>query len=97
MLALLPPRPFGASRDVPRLPHILPSEVIERKKETLQACLRNARDSVLGLGLTSNRSSVVSDRFSQVHRFQNVRKRLCAGFTTQRDHLLYPHTGSLQY
>ena len=28
--------------------------------------------------------------------FQSVRKQLCVGFTTQRDHLLYPHTGSLQ-
>jgi len=28
--------------------------------------------------------------------FQDVLKRLCAGITTQRDHLLYPHTGSLQ-
>src|ERR1700676_414627 len=70
---------------------------VKSLKETLQACLRSARDSVLGLGLTSNRSSVVSDRLAESTRFQNVRKRLRAGFTTQRDHLLYPHTGSLQY
>jgi len=55
---------------------------MERKKLTLQTCLRMARDAVLGLGLTSNRSSVVSDRLAKSTGFQNVRKRLCAGFTT---------------
>ena len=37
MLALLPSRPSAASRDVPRLPHILPSEVIERNAPSLPA------------------------------------------------------------
>ena len=37
MLALLPSRPSAASHGVPRLPHILPSEVIERNAPSLPA------------------------------------------------------------
>jgi hypothetical protein len=37
MLALLPSRASAASRDVPRLPHILPTEVVERNAPSLPA------------------------------------------------------------
>jgi hypothetical protein len=56
MLALLPSRPSAASRDVPRLPHILPSEVMERNAPNLPAeCQRfgpRLARAATGVGIT---------------------------------------------